>query len=151
MINHPDCFNRAIGQGTFVISLRKIVKTASLSVFLLFSIGVGIVCAQETEKADTGSNAGRFVEETPAAAPAPKSTPLAGTVEGADKMQIEPKIQSYRSVKDITRDIADDIYQFKPDAKRFVLYRADDYKTWQHYRLNKNRLGFTDGYARLQL
>ena len=143
MINHPDFFNQANGQKGFACSLRKIVKTASLSLFLfvfLSNTGVLNVCAQDTEPTPPAEETPAAEEEKPAAAPEPKSTPLGGTVEGSDKIQIEPKIQSYRSVKDITRDIADDIYQFKPDAKRFVLYGADDYKTWQHYRLNKNRL-----------
>lgn len=138
MIKSLNFLNLANGQRRFACSLHKIIKITSLSVVLfifLSQTGAINVCGQDTEPTPAASPAA-----TPAAAPEPKSTPLEGKVEGAENIHIEPKIQAYRSVKEISRNIADDIYTYNPNAKTFVLYRADDYKTWQNYRLNKNRL-----------
>lgn len=143
MNNHPDFFNQANRQERFVCSLRKIVKTAKLSLFLfifLTNTGAINVCGQDTEPTpETTATPAEEKKEETSAPPAPKAVPLEGKVEGAENIHIEPKIQAYRSVKDISRNIADDIYKYNPGAKTFILYRGDDYKAWQNYRLNKNR------------
>jgi uncharacterized coiled-coil DUF342 family protein len=77
---------------------------------------------------------------TPTPLPSPKSTPLSGAVEGVKDMKIEAKIQAYRSIKEVSDTIAGDIYDFDNNAKIFVLYRGEDYKTWQNYRTNKDKL-----------
>lgn len=139
-IKNYSTIDQSFGRHLPTCSRRKVIKARSLLIFLIIFIcgfSATTIRAQDPEPTPAPQET---PQATPAPLPSPKATPLAGTVEGTDTMHIESKIQAYRSMSEITRNIADDIHTFAPGAKTFVLYRADDYKTWQNYRLNKTRL-----------
>lgn len=124
----PDNSRRSITMARGLIILLTI---------LLSGVGAAAIHAQDPEPTPAATPA---PAATPTPLPSPQATPLEGKVEGEETMKIEAKIQAYRSMSEVSRNIADDIYTFAPNAQTFVLYRAEDYKTWQNYRLNKPRL-----------
>lgn len=68
------------------------------------------------------------------AQPSPTATPLTDSVNGADNLKMEAKIQTYKSVRQVTDRIACDIRTNVKDANVFVLYKAEDYVAWRNYK-----------------